>query len=180
MAARIAPMVCPVRRAVASMPPAAPPLPRYPLERHGHRTRYRTCDGSRDAHIGHGRFVLPRHGWPEELKPRVAQQINTLTLGLQTSTRGRSQAASTSTNRTVGGSSREGAAAFPHTTQICDISSDRPPKCTKLLELLVQVELNGCFAPEAAFPARSHFDPKRVIRLGFSPQLPKLFSPAMR
>jgi hypothetical protein len=35
-------------------------------------------------------------------------------------------------NRTVGGSSRETATAFPHTTQICDISSDRPPKLRNL------------------------------------------------
>ncbi len=31
-------------------------------------------------------------------------------------------------NRTVGGSLRETATAFPHTTRIYDISSDRPPK----------------------------------------------------
>ena len=53
-------------------------------------------------------------------------------------------------NRTVGGSSRETATAFPHTTQICDISSDHPPKCSKLFCLRGQAERNGCFAPEAA------------------------------
>src|SRR6267143_1970390 len=55
-------------------------------------------------------------------------------------------------NHTVGGSSREPATASPRTTQICDISSDHPPKCTKLFELLVQVERNGRFARHEQSP----------------------------
>ncbi len=39
-------------------------------------------------------------------------------------------------NRTVGGSSRESATAFPHTTQICDIFSDRPPKVSETCRMV--------------------------------------------